>query len=100
MQEDWVSTSDLYKLLSDSQRKQFTKMLTYQKEFANECFNNPEMLKEFTEEDKRAIYSNWTKEQKDYFCIEETPEEETERLLKESRAILARITLQNEGGQE
>ena len=75
-------------------------MLSYQKDFANECFNNPEMLKEFTEEDKRAIYSNWTKEQKDYFCIEETPEEETERLLKESRAILDRITLQNEGGQE
>ena len=35
MQEDWVSTSDIYKLLSDSQRKQFTKMLSYQKDFAD-----------------------------------------------------------------
>ena len=100
MQDNWVSTSDLYKLMSPSQRKQFTERLSYSKDFANHCFENPEMLKEFTEEDKRAIYSNWTKEQKDYFCIEETPEEETERLLKESRAILDRITLQNEGGQE
>ena len=100
MQEDWVSTSDIYKLLSDSQRKQFTKMLSYQKDFANECFNNPEMLKEFTEEDRQAIYKNWTKEQKDYFCIEDTLMDKAERLLRESREILDKIILPEEGGQE
>ena len=100
MQEDWVSTSEIYKLLSDSQRKQFTKMLSYQKDFANECFNNPEMLKEFTEEDQQAIFKNWTKEQKDYFCIEDTLMDKAERLLRESREILDKIILPEEGGQE
>ena len=92
--------SEIYKLLSDSQRKQFTKMLSYQKDFANECFNNPEMLKEFTEEDRQAIYKNWTKEQKDYFCIEETFIDRAERQLRESRELLDKIILPEEGGQE
>ena len=55
MQDNWVSTSDLYKLMSPSQRKQFTERLSYSKDFANHCFENPEMLKEFTEEDQQAI---------------------------------------------
>ena len=100
MQEEWVSTSDIYKLMSVSQRKQFTKMLSYQKDFANECFNNPEMLKEFTEEDRQAIYKNWTKEQNDYFCIEETFIDRAERQLRESRELLDKIILPEKGGQE
>ena len=100
MQDNWVSTADLYKLMSPEQRKLFTKRLSYSKDFADHCFENPEMLKEFTEEDQQAIFKNWTKEQKDYFCIEDTLMDKAERLLRESREILDKIILPEGGGQE
>ena len=100
MQDDWVSTADLYKLMSPEQRKLFTKRLSYSKDFADHCFENPEMLKEFTEEDQQAIFKNWTKEQKDYFCIEETFIDRAERQLRDSRELLDKIILPEEGGQE
>ena len=67
--EEWVSTSELYKLMSEEQRKEFTERLRISPEFALHCFQNPSMLKEFTQEDREAIYSNWTAEQRDYFCL-------------------------------
>ena len=67
--EEWVTTSELYKLMSEEQRKEFTERLRISPEFALHCFQNPSMLKEFTQEDREAIYSNWTAEQRDYFCL-------------------------------
>ena len=67
--EEWVTTSELYKLMSEEQRKEYTERLRISPEFALHCFQNPSMLKEFTQEDREAIYSNWTAEQRDYFCL-------------------------------
>ena len=73
--EEWVTTSELYKLMSEEQRKEFTERLRISPEFALHCFQNPSMLKEFTQEDREAIYSNWTEEQRDYFCLIEKNQE-------------------------
>ena len=73
--EEWVTTSELYKLMSEEQRKEFTERLRISPEFALHCFQNPSMLKEFTQEDREAIYSNWTAEQRDYFCLIEKNQE-------------------------
>lgn len=67
--EEWVSTSELYKLMSEEQRKFFTERLRNSPELALDCFRNPSMLEQFTQEDREAIYSNWTAEQRDYFCL-------------------------------
>ena len=73
--EEGVTTSELYKLMSEEQRKEFTERLRISPEFALHCFQNPSMLKEFTQEDREAIYSNWTAEQRDYFCLIEKNQE-------------------------
>mgnify|MGYP006254822713 CR=1 FL=1 len=55
--KEWVSTSELYKLMSEEQRKEFTERLRISPEIALDCFQNPSMLKQFTQEDREAIYS-------------------------------------------
>ena len=73
--KEWVSTSELYKLMSEEQRKNFTERLRHSPEIAFDCFQNPSMLKQFTKEDREAIYSNWSAEQRDYFCLIEKNQE-------------------------
>lgn len=55
--KEWVSTSEIYKLMSEEQRKEFTERLRISPEIALDCFQNPSMLKQFTQEDREAIYS-------------------------------------------
>ena len=73
--KEWVSTSELYKLMSEEQRKFFTERLRNSPDLALDCFRNPSMLEQFTQEDREAIYSNWTAEQRDYFCLIEKNQE-------------------------
>ena len=90
---------DFYNFVPEKDRKTFSEALKYSVEFAQVCYQNPEVLKFFTQEDQEAILNNWTQDQRDHFGLQDTEEEKTCRRIRENIAKNLDPIFKNKGGQ-